>query len=83
MNQATALITTRCIAGSNLSYPSRPVQYEGGGADTTATDIICPMYARVDEDQPFPAVPKWSIKRLSLPGRDAPADPLRIRPRDG
>lgn len=42
--------------------PSRPVQYEGGGADTTATDIICPMYARVDEDQPFPAVPKWSIK---------------------
>ncbi|VFS03745.1 beta-D-galactosidase [Escherichia coli] len=32
--------------------PSRPVQYEGGGADTTATDIICPMYARVDEDQP-------------------------------
>ncbi|NYY78237.1 hypothetical protein DMI69_10800 [Escherichia coli] len=33
--------------------PSRPVQYEGGGADTTATDIICPMYARVDEDQPF------------------------------
>jgi beta-galactosidase len=42
--------------------PSRPVQYEGGGADTFATDIICPMYARVDEDQPFPAVPKWSIK---------------------
>ncbi|MCV5132771.1 hypothetical protein OFL98_29215, partial [Escherichia coli] len=36
--------------------PSRPVQYEGGGADTSATDIICPMYARVDEDQPFPAV---------------------------
>ncbi|MGU0171773.1 glycoside hydrolase family 2 TIM barrel-domain containing protein [Escherichia coli] len=31
----------------------RPVQYEGGGADTTATDIICPMYARVDE----PALP--------------------------
>ncbi len=44
------------------------MQYEGGGADTTATDIICPMYARVDEDQPFPAVPKWSIKKwLSLP----------------
>ena len=61
MNQATALITTRCIAGS-ICRSSRPVQYEGGGADTTATDIICPMYARVDEDQPFPAVPKWSIK---------------------
>lgn len=23
--------------------PSRPVQYEGGGANTAATDIICPM----------------------------------------
>ena len=53
--------------------PSRPVQYEGGGADTFATDIICPMYARVDEDQPFPAVPKWSIKKwLSLPGETRP-----------
>jgi len=30
--------------------PSRPVQYEGGGADTAATDIICPMYARTEED---------------------------------
>ncbi|SUB18171.1 Beta-galactosidase [Pantoea agglomerans] len=28
------------------SDPTRPVQYEGGGADTAATDIICPMYAR-------------------------------------
>ncbi|EFE1127516.1 TPA: beta-galactosidase [Escherichia coli] len=53
--------------------PFRPVQYEGGGADTTATDIICPMYARVDEDQPFPAVPKWSVKKwLSLPGETRP-----------
>lgn len=53
--------------------PSRPVQYEGGGADTAATDIICPMYARVDWDQPFPAVPKWSIKKwLSLPGEQRP-----------
>ncbi len=53
--------------------PSRPVQYEGGGADTSATDIICPMYARVDEDQLFPAVPKWSIKKwLSLPGELRP-----------
>ncbi|MCZ8856400.1 beta-galactosidase [Escherichia albertii] len=53
--------------------PSRPVQYEGGGADTSATDIICPMYARVDEDQPFPAVPKWSIKKwLSMPGELRP-----------
>lgn len=53
--------------------PTRPVQYEGGGADTAATDIICPMYARVDQDQPFPAVPKWSIKKwLSLPGEHRP-----------
>ena len=53
--------------------PSRPVQYEGGGADSAATDIICPMYARVDQDQPFPAVPKWSIKKwLSLPGEQRP-----------
>ncbi|EOZ9156664.1 TPA: beta-galactosidase [Citrobacter freundii] len=53
--------------------PSRPVQYEGGGANTAATDIICPMYARVDHDQPFPAVPKWSIKKwLSMPGEQRP-----------
>lgn len=53
--------------------PSRPVQYEGGGADSAATDIICPMYARVEQDQPFPAVPKWSIKKwLSLPGEQRP-----------
>jgi beta-galactosidase len=53
--------------------PSRPVQYEGGGANTAATDIICPMYARVDQDQPFPAVPKWSIKKwLSMPSEQRP-----------
>ncbi len=53
--------------------PSRPVQYEGGGANSRATDILCPMYARVDEDQPFPAVPKWSIKKwIGLPGEQRP-----------
>lgn len=53
--------------------PSRPVQYEGGGADTAATDIVCPMYARVDEDQPFPAVPKWAIKKwIGMPGEERP-----------
>lgn len=53
--------------------PSRPVQYEGGGANSAATDIVCPMYARVDEDQPFPAVPKWSIKKwVGMPGEDRP-----------
>ena len=52
---------------------SRPIQYEGGGANTSATDIIAPMYARVDQDQPFPAVPKWSIKKaIGLPGETRP-----------
>ncbi|CNH79142.1 beta-D-galactosidase [Yersinia thracica] len=53
--------------------PTRPVQYEGGGANTQATDIVCPMYARVDEDQPFPAVPKWAIKKwIGLPDESRP-----------
>ncbi|WCE29105.1 beta-galactosidase [Vibrio sp. SCSIO 43137] len=53
--------------------PSRPVQYEGGGADSAATDIICPMYSRVDQDQPFPAVPKWAIKKwISMPDENRP-----------
>ncbi|MGL5286569.1 MAG: beta-galactosidase [Aeromonas sp.] len=53
--------------------PSRPVQYEGGGANTPATDIVCPMYARTDEDQPFPAVPKWSLKKwIGMPGETRP-----------
>ncbi|MFM4703881.1 beta-galactosidase [Aeromonas bivalvium] len=53
--------------------PSRPVQYEGGGADTPATDIICPMYARTHQDQPFPAVPKWALaKWIGLPGEQRP-----------
>lgn len=53
--------------------PTRPVLYEGGGADTAATDIICPMYARVDQDQPFPAVPKWALgKWIGLPEEQRP-----------
>ena len=53
--------------------PSRPVQYEGGGANTPATDIICPMYARVDTDIKDDAVPKYAIKKwLSLPGETRP-----------
>ncbi|QKJ86113.1 beta-galactosidase [Paramixta manurensis] len=52
---------------------TRPVQYEGGGANSSATDILCPMYARVEVDQPFPAVPKWSIKKwIGLPGESRP-----------
>ncbi|ABJ62412.1 beta-galactosidase [Leuconostoc mesenteroides subsp. mesenteroides] len=43
--------------------PSRPIQYEGGGADTPATDIIAPMYARVDQDQVEEVNSKWAIKK--------------------
>ena len=53
--------------------PSRPVQYEGGGADTTATDIVAPMYSRVDTDVLDDAVPKWAIKKwLSMPNETRP-----------
>lgn len=41
----------------------RSVQYEGGGVDITVIDIICSMYARVDEDQFFSVVSKWFIKK--------------------
>ncbi len=46
--------------------PDRPVQYEGGGADTEATDIICPMYARTDSDMEAPFEhPKFGIIKWS------------------
>ena len=43
--------------------PSRPVQYEGGGSNTPATDVICPMYARThaDLDQGEDLGPKPSL----------------------
>ncbi|MFK7913148.1 MAG: beta-galactosidase [Pseudomonadales bacterium] len=43
--------------------PHRPIQYEGGGSDTAATDIVCPMYARSDIDDPcwWREAPKWSL----------------------
>jgi len=53
--------------------PSRPVQYEGGGANTSATDIIVPMYARVNTTIEDDAVPKWPIKQwISLPNETRP-----------
>ncbi|MCE0495681.1 beta-galactosidase [Vibrio salinus] len=53
--------------------PSRPVQYEGGGADSTATDIVTPMYSRVDSTIEDEAVPKWAIKKwISLPDEHRP-----------
>ncbi|KAK9814513.1 hypothetical protein WJX72_007158 [[Myrmecia] bisecta] len=35
--------------------PSRPVHYEGGGFRTPATDIVCPMYARIPQIQSLAA----------------------------
>ena len=57
--------------------PTRPVQYEGGGAATAATDIIVPMYARVDSDVLIPSAPsvdpKFAIKKwLSMPNEQRP-----------
>jgi len=58
--------------------PSRPIQYEGGGAMTAATDIICPMYARVDWDLPVVAhqpevTPRVGIKKsIALPNEQRP-----------
>ena len=60
-------------AWSKSFDPSRPVQYEGGGANTSATDIICPMYARVDSDIPDDAVPKYAIKKwIGMPNENRP-----------
>lgn len=51
---------------------SRPVQYEGGGANTGVTDIICPMYARVDQHQGG-TNPKFAIKDwIGHPGEKRP-----------
>ena len=43
--------------------PSRPVHYEGGGFTTPATDIICPMYARVAQIESFAAMAPESERR--------------------
>ena len=72
MNQATALITTRCIAGSNLSILPARCSMKAAEPRPRPTDIICPMYARVDEDQPFPAVPKWSSNGFCFHGETRP-----------
>lgn len=60
-------------AWSKRFDPSRPVQYEGGGSQTSATDIICPMYARVDTNVEDDAVPKPAIKKwIGLPEESRP-----------
>ncbi|HEY7866207.1 MAG TPA: glycoside hydrolase family 2 TIM barrel-domain containing protein, partial [Psychromonas sp.] len=62
---------------TKLKDPTRPVQYEGGGANTAATDIIVPMYARVENDLTDPrdpsVTPKFSIKKwIGLPNETRP-----------
>ena len=62
---------------TKLRDKTRPVQYEGGGANTEATDIIVPMYSRVDKDQLHhidPAVtPKYGLKKwVGMPNETRP-----------
>lgn len=55
--------------------PSRPVQYEGGGSNTAATDIICPMYARTHQDlhQAHGDKTKYGLNRwVGMPGEHRP-----------
>lgn len=53
--------------------PSRPVQYEGGGSRTAATDIICPMYARVNTAMKEAAIQRFSIiDDIGQPGENRP-----------
>ncbi len=48
--------------------PTRPVQYEGGGGEHGGDWISFVRCMPVlIMDQPFPAVPKWSIKNGSMP----------------
>lgn len=55
------------------SDPTRPIHYEGGGANTPATDIICPMYARVDKDLDCLAGTRYGLKKwIGLPGENRP-----------
>jgi beta-galactosidase len=62
---------------TKLRDPSRPVQYEGGGANTAATDIIAPMYARIETDIVHNGnegvTPKFSLKKwIGLPNENRP-----------
>jgi len=62
---------------TKLKDPTRPVQYEGGGSDTAATDIIVPMYARVEKDLTDPrdpsVTPKLGIKKwIGMPNENRP-----------
>ena len=55
--------------------PSRPVQYEGGGSNTAATDIICPMYARTHQDmlRAHGEDTKYGLNRwVGMPGESRP-----------
>lgn len=38
-----------CCARCALAAHAAQLHYEGGGSRTAATDIVCPMYARVHQ----------------------------------
>ncbi|MBK1878532.1 beta-galactosidase [Pelagicoccus mobilis] len=53
--------------------PTRPVQYEGGGAQSAATDIIAPMYARHHKDLPHDTNTRYALdKWIAMPGESRP-----------
>lgn len=54
---------------------TRPVQYEGRGSQSSATDIICPMYPRVESEQGGeldPLKPAGIKSWISLPNEQRP-----------
>jgi beta-galactosidase len=63
-------------AATHDSDGSRPIQYEGGGADTPATDIICPMYARTHEDLLYPGAKEISPSLMTFLNREVENRPI-------
>ena len=49
-------VTTASKGALRARDPSRPLHYEGGGFLTAATDIVCPMYARIAQIRGFAAM---------------------------
>ena len=63
-------------AATHDSDGSRPIQYEGGGAETPATDIICPMYARTHEDLLYPGAKEISPSLMTFLNREGENRPI-------
>lgn len=54
--------------------PSRPVHYEGGGSRSAATDVVCPMYARVRQLQWLADLEWEGVRVEGLPPKASRAD---------